>query len=95
MRIFRFLRRSVSTAGKDIDYYSKFSPSPLSMKQFLDFGKWMLQKACVSLRICAPRVVVEVSFRSEHHCGQFNDTKQLWFRYLRDDTCREWNDFVA
>lgn len=25
--------------GKDIDYYSKFSPSPLSMKQFLDFGK--------------------------------------------------------
>ncbi|KAE8299313.1 [Pyruvate dehydrogenase (acetyl-transferring)] kinase isozyme 1, mitochondrial [Larimichthys crocea] len=37
MRILRFLRSSVSI-GKDIDYYSKFSPSPLSMKQFLDFG---------------------------------------------------------
>uniref|UniRef100_A0A3P8PB81 Protein-serine/threonine kinase n=1 Tax=Astatotilapia calliptera TaxID=8154 RepID=A0A3P8PB81_ASTCA len=30
--------------GKDIDYYSKFSPSPLSMKQFLDFGS---ENACV------------------------------------------------
>ncbi len=26
-------------APKHIDYYAKFSPSPLSMKQFLDFGK--------------------------------------------------------
>ncbi|KAK5890284.1 hypothetical protein CesoFtcFv8_013819 [Champsocephalus esox] len=39
MRILRFLRSSV----KDIDYYSKFSPSPLSMKQFLDFGS---ENAC-------------------------------------------------
>lgn len=38
MRLLRFLRKSVAV-GKDIDYYSKFSPSPLSMKQFLDFGK--------------------------------------------------------
>lgn len=29
--------------GKNIDYYSKFSPSPLSMKQFLDFGS---ENAC-------------------------------------------------
>ncbi|XP_037344344.2 pyruvate dehydrogenase (acetyl-transferring) kinase isozyme 1, mitochondrial [Pungitius pungitius] len=42
MRILRFLRSSVSV-GKDIDYYSKFSPSPLSMKQFLDFGS---ENAC-------------------------------------------------
>uniref|UniRef100_A0A8C9Z911 Protein-serine/threonine kinase n=1 Tax=Sander lucioperca TaxID=283035 RepID=A0A8C9Z911_SANLU len=42
MRILRFLRNSVSI-GKDIDYYSKFSPSPLSMKQFLDFGS---ENAC-------------------------------------------------
>ncbi|KAM9343716.1 pyruvate dehydrogenase (acetyl-transferring) kinase isozyme 1, mitochondrial isoform 1-T1 [Pholidichthys leucotaenia] len=42
MRIFRFLRSSVSL-GKDIDFYSKFSPSPLSMKQFLDFGS---ENAC-------------------------------------------------
>uniref|UniRef100_A0A3P8TX12 Protein-serine/threonine kinase n=1 Tax=Amphiprion percula TaxID=161767 RepID=A0A3P8TX12_AMPPE len=42
MRILRFLRSSVSI-GKDIDYYSKFSPSPLSMKQFLDFGS---ENAC-------------------------------------------------
>ncbi|XP_062258057.1 pyruvate dehydrogenase (acetyl-transferring) kinase isozyme 1, mitochondrial [Platichthys flesus] len=37
MRILRCLRSSLST-GKEIDYYSKFSPSPLSIKQFLDFG---------------------------------------------------------
>ncbi|XP_077392833.1 pyruvate dehydrogenase (acetyl-transferring) kinase isozyme 1, mitochondrial isoform X1 [Festucalex cinctus] len=42
MRFLRFLRSSVSI-GKDIDYYSKFSPSPLSMKQFLDFGS---ENAC-------------------------------------------------
>ncbi|XP_040058317.1 pyruvate dehydrogenase (acetyl-transferring) kinase isozyme 1, mitochondrial [Gasterosteus aculeatus] len=42
MRILRFLRSSVSV-GKNIDYYSKFSPSPLSMKQFLDFGS---ENAC-------------------------------------------------
>lgn len=28
---------------KEIDYYSRFSPSPLSMKQFLDFGS---ENAC-------------------------------------------------
>lgn len=38
MRLLRFLRSSASI-GKDIDFYSRFSPSPLSMKQFLDFGK--------------------------------------------------------
>uniref|UniRef100_UPI003AADE056 pyruvate dehydrogenase (acetyl-transferring) kinase isozyme 1, mitochondrial isoform X3 n=1 Tax=Centroberyx gerrardi TaxID=166262 RepID=UPI003AADE056 len=42
MRILRVLRSSVSI-GKDIDHYSKFSPSPLSMKQFLDFGS---ENAC-------------------------------------------------
>uniref|UniRef100_A0A1A8F2Q7 Protein-serine/threonine kinase n=1 Tax=Nothobranchius korthausae TaxID=1143690 RepID=A0A1A8F2Q7_9TELE len=42
MRLLRFLRNSVSV-GKDIDYYSRFSPSPLSMKQFLDFGS---ENAC-------------------------------------------------
>ncbi|XP_061547132.1 pyruvate dehydrogenase (acetyl-transferring) kinase isozyme 1, mitochondrial isoform X3 [Phycodurus eques] len=42
MRLLRFLRSSASI-GKDIDYYSKFSPSPLSMKQFLDFGS---ENAC-------------------------------------------------
>uniref|UniRef100_A0A8C5GRF6 Protein-serine/threonine kinase n=1 Tax=Gouania willdenowi TaxID=441366 RepID=A0A8C5GRF6_GOUWI len=28
----------IASVAKDIDFYSKFSPSPLSMKQFLDFG---------------------------------------------------------
>lgn len=36
MRLFGSLLKS--TANK-IEYYSKFSPSPLSIKQFLDFGK--------------------------------------------------------
>nr|XP_023661502.1 pyruvate dehydrogenase (acetyl-transferring) kinase isozyme 1, mitochondrial-like isoform X2 [Paramormyrops kingsleyae] len=37
MRLLRFLMKSASIE-KHIDYYSRFSPSPLSMKQFLDFG---------------------------------------------------------
>lgn len=38
MRIFRALMNAASVA-KQIDFYSRFSPSPLSMKQFIDFGK--------------------------------------------------------
>ncbi|XP_075939021.1 pyruvate dehydrogenase (acetyl-transferring) kinase isozyme 2, mitochondrial-like, partial [Anarhichas minor] len=39
----RFVRSLMKTAAqanvpKHIDHFSKFSPSPLSMKQFLDFG---------------------------------------------------------
>lgn len=36
MRIFTFLLKN---ANPKIEYYSRFSPSPLSIKQFLDFGK--------------------------------------------------------
>ncbi|KAJ8255405.1 hypothetical protein GJAV_G00204520 [Gymnothorax javanicus] len=42
MRIFRLLMKN-ALIGKQIDYYSRFSPSPLSMKQFLDFGS---ENAC-------------------------------------------------
>lgn len=28
-----------ASISKQIDFYSRFSPSPLSMKQFIDFGK--------------------------------------------------------
>ncbi|XP_023683758.2 pyruvate dehydrogenase (acetyl-transferring) kinase isozyme 1, mitochondrial-like [Paramormyrops kingsleyae] len=42
MRLLRSLLSSCSL-GKHIDYYSRFSPSPLSMKQFLDFGS---ENAC-------------------------------------------------
>uniref|UniRef100_A0A6Q2ZQ97 Protein-serine/threonine kinase n=1 Tax=Esox lucius TaxID=8010 RepID=A0A6Q2ZQ97_ESOLU len=38
MRILRALMSNASSIRKHIDYYSRFSPSPLSMKQFLDFG---------------------------------------------------------
>uniref|UniRef100_A0A8B9M2Y8 Protein-serine/threonine kinase n=1 Tax=Astyanax mexicanus TaxID=7994 RepID=A0A8B9M2Y8_ASTMX len=37
MRILRTLMNNASI-GKLVDQYSRFSPSPLSMKQFLDFG---------------------------------------------------------
>lgn len=40
MRLLRFLMKSASIE-KHIDYYSRFSPSPLSMKQFLDFGEFL------------------------------------------------------
>ncbi|XP_051526638.1 pyruvate dehydrogenase (acetyl-transferring) kinase isozyme 2, mitochondrial-like [Myxocyprinus asiaticus] len=40
MKFVRFMMRNAAllNAPKHIDYYAKFSPSPLSMKQFLDFG---------------------------------------------------------
>uniref|UniRef100_A0A673MFA1 Protein-serine/threonine kinase n=1 Tax=Sinocyclocheilus rhinocerous TaxID=307959 RepID=A0A673MFA1_9TELE len=41
-RIFRTLMNAASVA-KQIDFYSRFSPSPLSMKQFIDFGS---ENAC-------------------------------------------------
>ncbi|XP_012691962.1 pyruvate dehydrogenase (acetyl-transferring) kinase isozyme 1, mitochondrial [Clupea harengus] len=42
MRILRALMNNAAI-GKQVDYYSRFSPSPLSMKQFLDFGS---ENAC-------------------------------------------------
>uniref|UniRef100_A0A8C2HVP7 Protein-serine/threonine kinase n=1 Tax=Cyprinus carpio TaxID=7962 RepID=A0A8C2HVP7_CYPCA len=41
MKFVRYIMRNAAmlNAPKHIDYYAKFSPSPLSMKQFLDFGK--------------------------------------------------------
>ncbi|KAK3543744.1 hypothetical protein QTP70_027155 [Hemibagrus guttatus] len=42
MRILRALMSSASI-GKLVDHYSRFSPSPLSMKQFIDFGS---ENAC-------------------------------------------------
>uniref|UniRef100_A0A7N8WQ60 Protein-serine/threonine kinase n=1 Tax=Mastacembelus armatus TaxID=205130 RepID=A0A7N8WQ60_9TELE len=40
MKFVRFIMKSASLASvpKHIEHFSKFSPSPLSMKQFLDFG---------------------------------------------------------
>lgn len=46
MRILRALMSNASI-GKLVDHYSRFSPSPLSMKQFIDFGK-MLYNHCLS-----------------------------------------------
>lgn len=45
MRILRALMSSASI-GKLVDHYSRFSPSPLSMKQFIDFGKMLPLKTC-------------------------------------------------
>uniref|UniRef100_A0A4W4GYE7 Protein-serine/threonine kinase n=1 Tax=Electrophorus electricus TaxID=8005 RepID=A0A4W4GYE7_ELEEL len=42
--VFRTLMNlSNASVGRLVDYYSRFSPSPLSMKQFLDFGS---ENAC-------------------------------------------------
>uniref|UniRef100_A0A8C9W7K1 Protein-serine/threonine kinase n=1 Tax=Scleropages formosus TaxID=113540 RepID=A0A8C9W7K1_SCLFO len=43
MRLLMCLLRSCSSIGKYVDFYSRFSPSPLSIKQFLDFGS---ENAC-------------------------------------------------
>lgn len=41
MRLLRALRRCAAPGSipQQVDFYSRFSPSPLSMKQFLDFGE--------------------------------------------------------
>lgn len=31
---------ALASVPKHIEHFSKFSPSPLSMKQFLDFGEY-------------------------------------------------------
>lgn len=46
MRILRALMSNASI-GKLVDHYSRFSPSPLSMKQFIDFGK-ILHNGCLA-----------------------------------------------
>ncbi|NWS43207.1 PDK1 kinase, partial [Probosciger aterrimus] len=45
MRLLRALLRAASPGSipQQVDFYSRFSPSPLSMKQFLDFGS---ENAC-------------------------------------------------
>lgn len=32
--------RYCTTVAKMLDFYSQFNPSPLSIKKFIDFGKW-------------------------------------------------------
>lgn len=49
MRIFRALMNAASVA-KQIDFYSRFSPSPLSMKQFIDFGKLWIRCTRFNIR---------------------------------------------
>lgn len=41
MKFGQFLLKSFSVLGipRQVERFSKFSPSPLSMKQFIDFGK--------------------------------------------------------
>lgn len=42
MKFVRFIMKNAALASvpKHIEHFSKFSPSPLSMKQFLDFGEY-------------------------------------------------------
>lgn len=47
MRLLRALLRGASPGSipQQVDFYSRFSPSPLSMKQFLDFGEYLPGRA--------------------------------------------------
>lgn len=38
----KFTRNCLSNIGKMLDFYSQFNPSPLSIKQFIDFGEFFL-----------------------------------------------------
>lgn len=46
MKVAQILLRNGSFVGilKQVERFSKFSPSPLSMKQFIDFGKLLLDR---------------------------------------------------
>lgn len=50
MRCVRSLMKAAALANvpKHIEHFSKFSPSPLSMKQFLDFGEFAFTFYCHS-----------------------------------------------
>lgn len=39
-------------AQKLLDFYSQFNPSPLSIKQFIDFGEYIIhRRTCVRSRV--------------------------------------------
>lgn len=41
MKAARFVMRSAgSLVPREVEHFSRYSPSPLSIKQLLDFGEW-------------------------------------------------------
>ena len=59
------LRKNTKFKKKDdilmqlIDHYGKYSPSPLSLRQFLDFGKKLFDRQCfdyISASCCWKRI---------------------------------------
>lgn len=64
MRLFWWLLKQ--PVPKQIERYSRFSPSPLSIKQFLDFGEcgtvWVPMVATV------PMAPLAAAFRARCHC---------------------------
>lgn len=61
MRILRALM-SKASIGKLVDHYSRFSPSPLSMKQFLDFGELCTTPGSKLLSVRYPKLSVIVAW---------------------------------
>lgn len=45
----RLLAMAKKNMQAQMEYYSKFSPSPLSIKQFMDFGKYIFNYIAHSL----------------------------------------------
>uniref|UniRef100_A0A671LTW4 Protein-serine/threonine kinase n=1 Tax=Sinocyclocheilus anshuiensis TaxID=1608454 RepID=A0A671LTW4_9TELE len=68
MKFVRYIMRNAAmlNAPKHIDYYAKFSPSPLSMKQFLDFGS---TNACEKTSFAFLRQELPVRLSSIHALG--------------------------
>ncbi len=46
MRLFpvRFTSSNGANIQKLLDYYSQYNPTPMSIKQFIDFGKFPIEK---------------------------------------------------
>lgn len=41
-----------------VDFYSQFNPSPLSIKQFIDFGKYSSPRPIITVLIVTERIDV-------------------------------------
>lgn len=50
-----------------VDFYSQFNPSPLSIKQFIDFGKYSSPRPIITVLIVTERI--DVLYMSCVYCN--------------------------
>lgn len=60
MKFAQFLLKSSSVSGipRQVERFAKFSPSPLSMKQFIDFGECVFEEYRFGRALFARYIIV-------------------------------------